>query len=73
MTSCYRRNTLTASPNTHTGYDLGLIGGALLSIRDELHTGTVAEEFIVGACKVWRSWSCLSCARQPCSSSHCSV
>ena len=33
------------------GYDLGLIGGALLNIRDEFGIGDGAAEAIVGAAK----------------------
>lgn len=33
-------------------YDLGLIGGAILSIHDELHTSQTMEEFVVGSAKL---------------------
>ena len=33
-------------------YDLGLIGGALFSIRDEFHLSKVAEEWVVGSAKL---------------------
>ncbi|KAK9817311.1 hypothetical protein WJX72_012503 [[Myrmecia] bisecta] len=34
------------------GYDLGLIGGAMLNIHDQFHTSTAASEVIVGAAKI---------------------
>lgn len=40
-----------SSFNPRPGYDLGLIGGALLNIRDAFGIGDVASEAIVGAAK----------------------
>lgn len=33
-------------------YDLGLIGGALLNIRDDFHLSKTAEEWVVGSAKL---------------------
>jgi MFS family permease len=49
LNSYQKRSTLRV---VNTGrYDLGLIGGALLDIRDALHTTVVVEGIIVGVAK----------------------